>query len=228
MKKILEFPFDKKQNKHEEKLSLQDMIDLMYESGEGDDYDDYHELHEFMVDFGKTAQKIRMLVLDVDGVLTDGTIYMGNEGELFKGFNAKDGMGISYAIRNGIDVCIITGRKSEIVRRRAAELGITCVLDGVHDKAAALKEIAASHKITLKKIAYIGDDLNDLAPMNICGLSFAPCDAADPVIDFCDYVLTSNGGNGAVREAIDLVLDAQGKLDSIVDSYINSGQGDRQ
>lgn len=226
MKKILEFPFDKKRNKHEEKLSFDDMMESMFE--QDDDDDDYHEFNAFMEEFGKTVQKIRMLVLDVDGVLTDGTIYMGNDGELFKGFNAKDGMGISYAIRNGIDVCIITGRKSEMVRRRAAELGITCVLEGVHDKAAALKEIAASHKIALKKIAYIGDDLNDLAPMNICGVSFAPGDAADPVIDFCDFVLMNTGGNGAVREAIDLVLDAQGKLDSIINSYINSGQGDRQ
>ena len=226
MKKILEFPFSNKRNKHEEKLSFDDMMESMFE--QDDDDDDCYEFDEFMEEFGNTVQGIRMLVLDVDGVLTDGTIYVGNDGELFKGFNAKDGMGISYAMRNGIEVCIITGRKSEMVRRRAAELGITCVMEGVHDKATALTEIAAAHRIALDEIAYIGDDLNDLAPMSICGFSFAPGDAVDAVIDFCDFVLINTGGNGAVREAIDLLLDAQGKLDSVIDSYINSGQGDRQ
>ena len=147
---------------------------------------------------------------------------------MFKGFNAKDGMGISYALRNGIEVCIITGRTSEIVRRRAAELGITCVREGVRNKAAALAQIAEDYKLELEEIAYIGDDLNDLAPMHNCGLSFAPADAADAVLDLCDYVLDNAGGRGAVREAIDLLLIAQDKLDGIIDSYIDAGQGDKQ
>ena len=167
MKKILEFPFGNKQNRHDETLSFDGEIESIFD----EDDDDYCEFDEFMEEFAAAAQGIRMLALDVDGVLTDGTIYMGNDGELFKGFNAKDGMGISYAMRNGIEVCIITGRKSEIVRRRAAELGITCVLEGVRDKAAALEKIADSYRLDLEEIAYIGDDLNDLAPMNICGLS---------------------------------------------------------
>ena len=217
MKKVLEFPADKKA-KHKEQSLVDDMLDsFFYEVGE-----------EFIEDFGDSAQAIRMLVLDVDGVLTDGTIYMGNDGEMFKGFNAKDGMGISYALRNGIEVCIITGRTSEIIRRRAAELGITCVREGVRDKAAALAQIAEDYKLELEKIAYIGDDLNDLAPMLRCGLSFAPADAADAVLDLCDYVLDNAGGRGAVREAIDLLLIAQEKLDGIIDSYINAGQGDKQ
>ena len=119
MKTILEFPFGNKQNRHEEMLSFDDEIESIFD--EDDEDDDFCEFDEFMEEFADAAQGIRMLALDVDGVLTDGTIYMGNDGELFKGFNAKDGMGISYAMRNGIDVCIITGRKSEIVRRRAAE-----------------------------------------------------------------------------------------------------------
>ena len=217
MKKVLEFPADKKA-KHKEQSLVDDMLDsLFYEVGE-----------EFIENFGDRAQAIRMLVLDVDGVLTDGTIYMGNDGEMFKGFNAKDGMGISYALRNGVEVCIITGRTSEIIRRRAAELGITCVREGVRDKAAALAQIAEAYKLELKEIAYIGDDLNDLAPMYKCGLSFAPADAADAVLDLCDYVLDNAGGRGAVREAIDLLLIAQDKLDGIIDSYIYAGQGDKQ
>lgn len=217
MKKVLEFPAGKKAKTKEQSL-VDDMLDsFFYEVGE-----------EFIEDFGDNAQAIRMLVLDVDGVLTDGTIYMGNDGEMFKGFNAKDGMGISYALRNGIEVCIITGRTSEIVRRRAAELGITCVREGVRDKAAALAQIAEDYKLELEEIAYIGDDLNDLAPMHSCGLSFAPADAADALLDLCDYVLDNAGGRGAVREAIDLLLIAQDKLDGIIDSYIDAGQGDKQ
>ena len=179
-------------------------------------------------EFIEAAKAIRLLALDVDGVLTDGTIYIAADGECFKGFNAKDGMGISCALRNGLDVAIITGRKSEIIHRRAEELGITTIIEGAKDKREALRSLRRLRGLSVEEVAYVGDDLNDLAPMNICGLSFAPADAADAVIDMCDFVLINDGGKGAVREAVDLLLDAQGKLDSVIDSYINSGQGDRQ
>ena len=179
-------------------------------------------------EFIEAAKAIKLLALDVDGVLTDGTIYIAADGECFKGFNAKDGMGISCALRNGLDVAIITGRKSEIIHRRAEELGISTIIEGAKDKREALRSLRRLRGLSVEEVAYVGDDLNDLAPMNICGLSFAPADAADAVIDMCDFVLINDGGKGAVREAVDLLLDAQGKLDSVIDSYINSGQGDRQ
>ena len=218
MKKILDF-YSEKKPPYEEEYSEQELDEMLADE---DEYDD------FMEELGPVLKQIRLLALDVDGVLTDGTIYVGSDGEMFKGFNAKDGMGISYAIRSGLKVCLITGRESEIVRKRAAELGITCVLEGVKDKAEALRRLAAAEKLELEEIAYIGDDLNDLAPMAICGFACAPADAADAVLEGCDLELLNDGGKGAVREAIDLLLSAQGKLDAIVEAYRQMGQGDKQ
>ena len=179
-------------------------------------------------EFIEAAKAIKLLALDVDGVLTDGTIYIAADGECFKGFNAKDGMGISCALRNGLDVAIITGRKSEIIHRRAEELGITTIIEGAKDKREALRSLRRLRGLSVEEVAYVGDGLNDLPAFAESGLTFAPADAADAVIDMCDFVLINDGGKGAVREAVDLLLDAQGKLESVIDSYINSGQGDRQ
>ena len=171
---------------------------------------------------------VKLLALDVDGVLTDGTIYIGGEGEIFKGFNAKDGMGISCALRSGLEVAIITGRTSAIIRRRAEELGIKTVLEGVRDKAEALTKLAQGLQMTQENIAYIGDDLNDLPAFSIAGAAFAPGDAADEVCDAADIILSKAGGRGAVREAIEMILQAQDKWQAIVQGYLTCGQGDKQ
>lgn len=212
------------------RLSAEDIKNIFAEDflDDNDEFYDEEEEDEFARTCEQAAKKIKLLALDVDGVLTDGTIYIGNEGEVFKGFNAKDGMGISCALRSGIKVVIITGRKSEIIRRRAEELGIIAVLEGVHDKEAALRQLVRQNNLSLKQSAYIGDDLNDLAPMLSCGLSFAPADAADAALDVADFVLLNDGGRGAVREAIELILMSQGKWDDIVQAYSEGGQGDRQ
>ncbi len=211
------------------RLSAEDIKNIFAEDFSGEEeyfYED--EDDEFVRTCEQAAKKIKLLVLDVDGVLTDGTIYIANEGEVFKGFNAKDGMGISCALRSGIKVAIITGRKSEIIRRRAEELGITTVLEGVRDKEAALRQLVRQNNLSFKQAAYIGDDLNDLPPMLCCGLSFAPADAADAALDVADFVLLNDGGRGAVREAIELILMSQNKWDDIVQAYSEGGQGDRQ
>ena len=171
---------------------------------------------------------IKLLALDVDGVLTDGTLYIGPEGECFKGFNAKDGLGISCALRSGIEVAIITGRKSAIIHRRAEELGIKHIVEGVRDKRLALAELAQQLKISLEATAYIGDDLNDLPAFGVAGRSFAPADAAAEVCDAADCILMHDGGRGAVREAIEMILQEQGVWQQLVDSYLHSGQGDKQ
>ena len=160
-------------------------------------------------------QQIRLLAMDVDGVLTDGSLNIGAEGELFKAFNAKDGMGISLAMRNGLEIALITGRRSEIIHRRAEELGITLLYEGVKDKALQLKQIAAERGISLDEIAYMGDDLNDLPAMVQAGISFAPADAAKDVLKAVNAVASCNGGRGAVRE-------------NIVKAYMSHGQGDKQ
>lgn len=173
-------------------------------------------------------QQIRLLAMDVDGVLTDGSLNIGAEGELFKAFNAKDGIGISLAMRNGLEIALITGRRSEIIHRRAEELGITLLYEGVKDKALQLKQIAAERGISLDEIAYMGDDLNDLPAMVQAGISFAPADAAKDVLKAVNAVASCNGGRGAVREIIELILEAQGKWENIVKAYMSHGQGDKQ
>lgn len=173
-------------------------------------------------------QQIRLLAMDVDGVLTDGSLNIGAEGELFKAFNAKDGMGISLAMRNGLEIALITGRRSEIIHCRAEELGITLLYEGVKDKALQLKQIAAERGISLDEIAYMGDDLNDLPAMVQAGISFAPADAAKDVLKAVNAVASCNGGRGAVREIIELILEAQGKWENIVKAYMSHGQGDKQ
>ncbi len=172
--------------------------------------------------------KIKLLALDVDGVLTDGTINIGDNGELFKGFNAKDGLGISCALRNGLQVAIITGRKSEIIHKRSAELGITLLCEGIKDKHAELLRLTKEMNLTQEQVAYMGDDLNDLPAFNVAGVTFAPQDAVEDVIDNADCVVAKNGGRGAVRSAIEMILKAQNKWEAIVASYLKSGQGDKQ
>lgn len=172
---------------------------------------------------------IKILALDVDGVLTDGSLYIGNEGELCKSFNAKDGLGISVALRNGLDIAIITGRKSAIIHRRAAELGITSLYEGVKDKHAVLTALSHARKLQAEQIAYMGDDLNDLPAFAAAGLALAPADAVAEVGEAADIVMLHAGGRGAVREAIEMILQAQGKWDSAVEDYKNvKGLGDKQ
>ena len=176
----------------------------------------------------KKLAKIKLLALDVDGVLTDGSINIGNEGELFKSFNAKDGLGISASLRAGLAIAIITGRKSAIIHKRAQELGITLLCEGVKNKYLELERLQQSLSITKEETAYMGDDLNDLPAFAESGLTFAPNDAAEDVYDAADIGLDNPGGRGAVREAIEYILAAQDKWEKIVASYEQAGQGDRQ
>ena len=142
------------------------------------------------------AENIRLLILDVDGVLSDGLIYMGNNGEELKAFNVRDGYGIRCALTSGIEVAIITGRKAKLVEDRCATLGITHLYQGQSDK-----------------LVDVGDDLIDWSVMAQVGLSVAVADAHPLLIPRADYVTRINGGRGAVREVCDLLLLAQGKLD---------------
>ena len=159
----------------------------------------------------KNASKIKLLALDVDGVLTDGSLNIGAEGELFKAFNARDGLGLSCLLRSGVRVAIITGRKSAIIHRRAEELGITELYEGIKDKRKILADLAAAGGLKQDEIAYMGDDLNDLPALLYAGLACAPADAAPEVISASSFVAANNGGRGAVREAAELILKAQGK-----------------
>jgi len=153
------------------------------------------------------TNNIKYLVMDVDGTLTDGKIYMSSQGELFKSFSVKDGYGIhNIAIPNGIVPVIITGRKSDIVLNRCMELGITEVYQGISDKEKVLRDIVSD----LSMVAYIGDDLNDLESMQSVksagGVVGCPRDAVFQIKDMADYVAEHNGGDGAVRDFIEWLV----------------------
>ena len=154
--------------------------------------------------------KIKMLVMDVDGTLTDGHIYVSAEGEMMKAFHVQDGYGIAHILpQMGITPVIITGRSSRIVEKRAAELKISHLHQGISDKLAKLQEVAAQLGTTAEEIAYIGDDVNDLDCIRWCGCTACPADAVPEVLEAVDYVCKREGGRGAVREFIDSVVRIQ-------------------
>ena len=141
--------------------------------------------------------------MDVDGTLTDGRIYIGADGEVMKAFDVKDGYGIVQLKNIGVLPVIITGRKSPIVERRAGELGISELHQGINNKLEKLKEIAEKYDIKAEEIAYIGDDLNDLECINYCALTACPQDAMEEIKSSVSCVCKKCGGRGAVREFID-------------------------
>lgn len=150
---------------------------------------------------------MKLLVMDVDGTLTDGKIYIGSKGEEFKSFNVKDGYAINEMLhKNGIKTAIITGRESEIVNIRARELSIDCVYQNVSDKVETLKQIVELYGISIEEVAYIGDDLNDFEAMKKCGITGCPADAIDEIKNISDYTSKFNGGDGAIRDFVDWIL----------------------
>ena len=154
----------------------------------------------------ETTQRIKLLVMDVDGTLTDGGIYMGDKGELFKRFNIKDGYAIRHMLpKMGIEPVILTGRESEIVNKRCVELGIKRIYQASRDKAVSLRQISEDLGINPQEMAYIGDDLNDFPAMQIAGICGCPADAVKEIQDICEFVSESNGGYGAVREFIEWI-----------------------
>lgn len=151
-------------------------------------------------------KNIKLIVFDVDGVLTDGKLYIGSNGEEYKAFHTQDGMGISLARYAGIKTAIITGRKSEAVSKRAVELKIDYVYQGIHDKLYVLKEIIADLGIVIDEVCYVGDDINDLPILRVTGFGAAPGNAVKLVKKQVHYVAQANGGEGAVREIIEEIL----------------------
>jgi 3-deoxy-D-manno-octulosonate 8-phosphate phosphatase (KDO 8-P phosphatase) len=169
----------------------------------------------------RRIKSIEVLLMDVDGVMTDGGIFFNNTGTEMKRFDIQDGMGIDMAVRGGLTVGIITGRKSESVLRRALELGMSIIKQGYYDKTIALEECLKEHKISSDKIGYIGDDILDLAVLNKVAFRAAPNNAVPEVKKAVDYVCHASGGHGAVREVVDLVLEVRGVRSSLLKDYIN-------
>ena len=162
---------------------------------------------------------IRCLVLDVDGVLTKGEITYTSSGEELKTFHAKDGMGLAIAHAMGLQTAIITGRTSSIVERRAKELKISHVQMGSHNKSAGLQVVLDTLQVEPQEVAYMGDDLNDLGVMSRVGLAMTPHDGVPEIKDIAHYICQANGGEGAVREAVEYILKREGLWEEAVRKY---------
>ena len=163
---------------------------------------------------------IKLIVLDVDGCLTDGKIIYSSDGLESKNFNVKDGLAIASWIRMGNQVAIITGRQSDIVKRRADELGIQHLFQGIKDKDRVLKELVASLGLKLYEVGAIGDDLNDYKMLSQVGKSFTPNNGVKEIKEVVKSVLTHNGGDGAVREMIDILVDENDQRDEYLSFWI--------
>jgi 3-deoxy-D-manno-octulosonate 8-phosphate phosphatase (KDO 8-P phosphatase) len=166
------------------------------------------------------AARVKLLLMDCDGVLTDGRIWILENGEDQKAFHTRDGLGIELLHRAGLMSGIISGRISSALERRAQSLGVSFLWQGREDKRQAFADTLAQAGVTRDEVAFVGDDLTDLPLMVQCALAVAVADAAAEVKARAHYVTAANGGNGAVREVVELILKAQGRWDDVVKSYL--------
>ncbi|MHB9023888.1 MAG: KdsC family phosphatase [Armatimonadota bacterium] len=174
----------------------------------------------------KRLAAIKLLACDVDGVLTDGSIIYGSRNLEVKIFNIKDGLALKVAAWSGFPVVWLTGRSSDAVAHRAAELDVQ-LFQGANDKDLGLRMIADARGLSLQEIAYIGDDLNDLPALRICGLPCAVADSAPEVLAIAAYVTKATGGSGAIREVLEYILRGQGRWDADVENYLGRLRGER-
>lgn len=172
------------------------------------------------MDIQARAAQIKLLAFDIDGVMTDGGLHYTDDGHELKTFNVQDGLGIVLLKRVGIEVAIITGRNSGVVACRAADLGVSHVYQGIGDKHAVAAKLLGQLGLQWSELAFMGDDLIDLRAMASCGLAMAPANARPIVKERAHLITEAGGGQGAVREAIELILAAQGKLDAAFAPYL--------
>ncbi|ABN63139.1 3-deoxy-manno-octulosonate-8-phosphatase KdsC [Shewanella baltica] len=165
-------------------------------------------------DVWQRAQKIKLLICDVDGVFSDGRIYLSNSGEELKAFNTRDGYGVRSILTSGFNLAVITGRQSKIVENRMTALGVTHIYQGVDNKFEPYEALLALYGVTPEEVAYIGDDIVDLPVMNVVGLAVSVADGHPYVRQHAHFVTTLNGGHGALRELTDLLLLSQNKFTS--------------
>ena len=161
------------------------------------------------MDLAERARRVRLAIFDVDGVMTDGTLYIGGDGEAFKAFNILDGHGMKMLQASGIATAIISGRSSAAVARRASELAVAHVVQGSADKVASFHALRAAVGVEPAQCSFMGDDLPDLDVMRLCGLAVAAANAVDAVKEAAHYVTRATGGRGAVREFCEMLLAAR-------------------
>ncbi len=171
-------------------------------------------------DIVEKLKPIKLLAMDVDGILTNGVLYYSDQGELLKTFSIKDGLGIKLLQKHGVRTAIITGRRSAMVELRAEELGIEFIIQGREDKLIALKELSELADCTLDQIAYIGDDLPDLSAIICAGFGATVADANHEVKQRADWISERSGGDAAIRDLAELILNAQGNYATVLEEYL--------
>ncbi len=173
-----------------------------------------------MQDIVEKAKKLKLLILDVDGVLTDGRLFFDDQGKEYKCFHARDGHGIKLLRQTGVEIAVISGRKSNSVALRMKNLGVEHVYQGHENKIAALNEIIQNLSVEPNQVVHVGDDLLDLPVMTRVGLAIAVNDANDAVKDYADWTTKTAGGLGAVREVCDFIMQSQGTYDQVLQGYM--------
>lgn len=166
-------------------------------------------------------QKVKLIVLDVDGTLTDGTLLYSSDGGQAKAFHVADGLGIVMALAVGLQIAVVSGRTSRAVEVRLAELNVTDFVQNCGDKAAALEALREKHGLRLEEVAFVGDDINDLPAFEMVGTKIAVADASAFLKVQADWITPRPGGHGAVRDAIEEILRRQGRLDEAISAYLS-------
>ena len=170
----------------------------------------YKYSFEFVSCTNTKLKKIKIVLTDIDGVLTDGGVYFGDKGQILKKFHIRDGMGVNILLRNNIPTIIVTKEKNEINKQWASSMNIKKIYQGIIKKETIIKKICKNFDVSPNQLAYIGDDVNDIELLNKVGFSATPNDGNFEVKKICDYICKSKGGEAAFREVADLVIDAQG------------------
>ncbi len=173
-----------------------------------------------MKDILERASRIRLLIFDVDGVLTDGSLFLGDDGQEYKAFNSRDGHGIKMLQKHGVTVAIITGRTSKVVEHRMANLGVTHVYQGKLEKLPAFEELIKEVGVSAEQTAYVGDDVVDLPVLRRVGLAIAVQDAHPMVVRHSHWQTPSAGGRGAARDVCEMLMEAHGVLEQELDRYL--------
>jgi 3-deoxy-D-manno-octulosonate 8-phosphate phosphatase (KDO 8-P phosphatase) len=174
-----------------------------------------------MKDILEKAKNIKVVIFDVDGVLTDGSLFIGDDGQEYKAFNSRDGHGMKMLQKTGVEIAIITGRTSEVVKHRIKDLGIKIVYQGQHDKTLAFNDLLSTRQLSPAECAYVGDDVVDLPVMSQVGLAIAVQDAHPMVKKHAHWLTPSAGGKGAGRDVCEMIMEARGSLQTELESYLH-------
>lgn len=174
-----------------------------------------------MQDILDKARQIKTVIFDVDGVLTDGSLFIGDDGQEYKAFNSRDGHGMKMLQKVGVTIAIITGRTSQVVQHRIRDLGIKHVYQGQHDKTQAFRDLLKTLNISAEECAYVGDDVVDLPVMTQVGLAIAVQDAHPMVVRHAHWQTPNSGGRGAGRDVCEMIMEAKGVLQTELESYLH-------